>query len=123
MAWWLGNHFRRDPDKLKDFFGGNPGSHSTDLGTPCFAMAASIEKGLVDLTPLIHQKIKEADDVIETKKVLPPKWRFGPETMIKGWNPVPPPDDRIPIDTTDGLTWFMEGQIENLHPQVGRHLY
>ena len=77
---------------------------------------------LVDLTPLIFDKVQKAQKVLETEKRLPPKWRLGQHSLVSGWEAKPGGVDLIPIEDPSDFQWYVEGRVKTLHPQAGRFL-
>lgn len=78
---------------------------------------------LVNLTDLIRSKVKEAKEILMIERKLVPSWRLGTENMIRNWSAKADADNLIPVDDSSNIAWYIEGQILNLHPLAGRHLF
>ncbi len=75
-------------------------------------------EGLFILTPVIKEKIREAEKLMDETGYRIEPLSLGGEGAVKAWDPAPGPE-LIPPDRRD-YHWFMEAPIFRLHPVVGR---
>lgn len=75
-----------------------------------------------DLSELIQSKIARAQRTLDTEKKLITGWELGTENEILKWPEAAGTAKMLPVEDSSNITWYIEGQMVNLHPLAGRHL-